>query len=244
LEKIRERFPRLKFCVLVDSLYANGPAIKILKDNRMDFMIVRKEGSMKTVGQDCNGLGQIPDHEATGRMEEVSRDGQKKIKQVFQFFNDVAYQDMKLNILRFDEWFFDTDGNQLAHVHWEWLVSWRITRKNAPTTAFRGRMRWLEEDLFNTLKNRGFHIKHDYSRDPSAQLVWFLLILLAFLVTELFVLTRRVIPIKRNRSVRDFMHSIFFELRHLHQKIFGALALLGKIQFRYCFERAYFPSSR
>jgi len=33
--------------------------MKIPKDNRMDFMIVRKEGSMRTVGQDCDGLAQV-----------------------------------------------------------------------------------------------------------------------------------------------------------------------------------------
>ena len=55
--------------------------------------------------------------------------------------------------MRFDEWVFDKNGVQLSYTHWEWIVSWKITKKNAPYTACRGRMRWLEEDLFNTLKN-------------------------------------------------------------------------------------------
>jgi hypothetical protein len=243
LTKIQERFPRLKFCVLVDSLYANGPAIKFLNEHRLDFMIVRKEGSMKTVGQDCDGLEKIPDDKIVGRVEETSREKEKKYKRSFRFFNEIDYQGMKLHVLRFEEWVFDKDGIQLSYVYWEWLVSWKLTKRNASQTAFRGRMRWLEEDLFNTLKNRGFSIKHDYSRHPSAQVVWSILIMLAFLVTELFVLTRQVITTRQNRSLKDFMRSIFYELRHLYEEIFKASVLQRKTQFRYCFEKTYFFSN-
>lgn len=240
LKKIRERFPRLKICVLVDSLYANGPAMKVLKENCMEFMIVRKDGSMKTVGQDCDGMEKIA---TTEQVEENSVEGERKIKRVFRFFNGIDYQDMKLNVLRFEEWVVDKNGIRLSHVYWEWLVSWKLTKKNAPSSARRGRMRWLEEDLFNSLKHRGFNIKHDYSRDPSAQIIWVLLIMLAFLVTELFVITRQIIPLKRNRSLKDFMKSIFYELRHLCDEIFKASIFQRKIQFRYSFEKAYFSSS-
>ena len=244
LNKIREQFPRLKFCILMDSLYANGPAIKISKKNRMEFMIVRKDGSMKTVGQDCDGLEKISEQKIAGQVEENSRDEEKKIKRSFRFFNEVAYQGVKLNVLRFDEWVFDKNGTQLSYVHWEWLVSWKLSKKNAPSTARRGRMRWLEEDLFNTLKNRGFNIKHDYSRNSSAQIVWSILIMLAFLITELFVITRQITMIKRNRSLRDFMRSIFYELRHLYYEVFKTPILHRKTQFRYCLGKASFPSNR
>ena len=105
-------------------------------------------------------------------------------------------------------------------------------------------MRWLEEDLFNTLKNRGFNIKHDYSRNSSAQIVWSILIMLAFLITELFVITRQITMIKRNRSLRDFIRSIFYELRHLYYEVFKTPILHRKTQFRYCLGKASFPSNR
>ena len=116
-------------------------------------------------------------------------------------------------------------------------------QKKCSSLCTSGRMRWLKKDLFNSLKHRGFNIKHDYSRDPSAQIIWVLLIMLAFLVTELFVITRQIIPLKRNRSLKDFMRSIFYELRHLYNEIFKASIFQRKIQFRYCFEKAYFSFS-
>ena len=241
LKKIRERFPRLKFCVLLDSLYANGPAMNTLRENRMAFIIVRKEGSLKTVGEDCDGLEKIEDHKINGHTEENTTEEGKKIKRSFSFFNELDYRDMKLNVLRFEERVFDNKGNQLNYVYWEWLVSWKITKKNASLSASRGRMRWLEEDLFNTLKNRGFCIEHDYSRNSTAQTVWFILIMLAFFITEVFMFTRQIIPLKQNRSIRDFMRSLFHEVRHLGQKIFEASIFQRRIQFRYCFEKVYFP---
>ena len=86
---------------------------------------------------------------------------------------------------------------------------------------------------------RGFNIRHDYSRHSSTQNVWYVFIMIAFLVSELFVLLRHVMPIKRNRSIRDFMRSVFADLCKLCQEIFKSPALNKKTQFRYCFVKAY-----
>lgn len=239
LKKIRERFPKLPFCVLADSLYANGPAMEAIKRYRMEFMIVRKEGSMKTVGQDCDGLAQISEHKTACRLEETATENGGKVKRSWFFFNDIEYQNSKLNILRFDERILDKNGFQTFHVHWEWIVSWKLTKRNVAVTASRGRMRWLEEDLFNSLKNRGFEIKHDYSRHSNAQIIWSILIMIAFLVTELFVLLNQVMQIKKNRSIKDFMRSVFADFCKLCQIVFEAPILNRKTQFRYCFAKAY-----
>lgn len=237
LEQLRERFPKLHFCVLLDSLYANGPTIKLLQKYRMEFLIVRKNGSMKTVGEDCDGLLKLDQSKGIGRVEECVQDGKNKIERVFQFCNDVDYQDLQISILRFDERIFNEAGVEIFCTHWEWISSAKITKKNASSTAMRGRMRWLEEDLFNTLKNRGFQFKHDYSRNSSAQLVWTFLIMLAFFITELFTLTQKVVHVKGKRSLRDFMKAIFYEIKHIGCLIFQSSLLDQKTQIRYCFKK-------
>jgi hypothetical protein len=234
LQKIRDRFPKLSFCILADSLYANGPSMEIVKKLSMEFMIVRKDGSMKTVGQDCDGLEKTSEHQNKNWIEKTSMKQGQKIKRSWSFFNDVEYQHSKLHILRFDEWIFDSGGIQTNYVHWEWIVSWKLTRHNAETTADRGRLRWLEEDLFNSVKNRGFEMQHDYSRNSNSQIIWSILIMLAFLITDLFSFVRQVTPLKRNRSLKDFMRSIFFDLCKLGEDIFCASILHRKIQIRYC----------
>ena len=138
----------------------------------------------------------------------------------------------------------DKKDNQIAYVHWEWIVSWKLTKKNVAKTASRGRLRWLEEDLFNTVKNRGFKIKHDYSRNSNAQIIWSIFIMMAFLITELFSFVTKIIPIKKNRALRDFMESIFSDLTKLCQAVFDAPILQRKAQFRYCFGKVYFSSKQ
>lgn len=235
LKKIRDRFPKLHFCILADSLYANGPAMDTVKDNRMEFMFVRKDGSMKTVGQDCDGIAKMEEHKVNGKVEEVATENGRKVKRSCSFFNGIDYQDSKLNVLRFDERIFDKEGNQSGYVHWEWIVSWKLTKRNVMATAARGRMRWLEEDLFNSVKNRGFNIKHDYSRNSNAQIVWSILIMIAFLIAEVFTLLKQVIPIRKARSLKDFMRSIFFDLCKLGEEVFRAPILHSRTQMRYCF---------
>jgi len=244
LKAIRKRFPKLYFCVLLDSLYANGPSMKILEMNNMEWGIVRKNGSMKTVGQDCDGLAKLEGHTKTNYLEENMVISGKKTKRVYEFFNEVGYQDQKLNILRFNEWTFDQNGQEEFHVYCEWIVSWKLTKKNVVQTAAQGRLRWLEEDLFNTLKNRGFKIKHDYSRNPSAQLIWFILINIAFLISELFSRLRRVVPIKKMRSLKDFMKSLFHELRCVGQRVLEIAMLRNRGQFRYIFDKLSTSKSR
>jgi hypothetical protein len=237
LQKIRDRFPKLPFCVLADSLYANGPAMGILKNLSMEFMIVKKEGSMKTVGRDCDGLALIPDHKANNTRTETTLEGDRKIKRFWSFFNEIEYGDHKINILRFDERLTNKAGS-VSYVHWEWIVSERITKQNAPQTAIRGRLRWLEEDLFNTVKNRGFCMKHDYSRNSNSQIIWSILIMIALLITELFTVTSRVIPLKKGRSAKDFMRSIFFDFCKLGIKLLEATVLHRGIQIRYTLPKA------
>ena len=39
---VRKKFPNLKFCVLLDSLYPNGPVLDLLDNLKMHYVIVRK----------------------------------------------------------------------------------------------------------------------------------------------------------------------------------------------------------
>ncbi len=51
---LREKLGRLPITVLTDSLYANEPIIELCEDLGWEYLIVRQEGSLKTVGRKCN----------------------------------------------------------------------------------------------------------------------------------------------------------------------------------------------
>jgi hypothetical protein len=59
IRKIRERFPRLRLCIHLDSLYATDPILTLLNELRLGYSIVRKAKVLKTVGEDCEGLKKL-----------------------------------------------------------------------------------------------------------------------------------------------------------------------------------------
>lgn len=64
------------------------------------------------------------------------------------------------------------------------MVHQTLTRDNVAAVAGESRIRWKEEDSFNTLQNRGFSIKHDFNRAPSAQTTRIYLILIAYAISS------------------------------------------------------------
>jgi hypothetical protein len=233
---LRERFPKLKMCVLLDSLYANGPTFDLLDNNKFSYAIVRKKGSMSSVGKDCDGLLNLPEYENshTTKLNFTEPNG-TRVHQKVTYFNNIEYQERKINLLRFYECVITPDGREQI-TYGEWIVSWKVTKKNGLRSAERGRLRWNEEDMFNTLENRGYEIEHDYSRNYRAQMVWVMLIMLALFINECFINTRNMRKRRGKISIKDFLKNIFSELRHLlFEQIFTASVIQKRTQFRYCF---------
>ena len=235
--RLRKRFPKLRMCALLDSLFANGPTLDLLESNRFSYAIVRKKGSMPSVGKDCDGLLKLPGYENSHSVERnsTSPNGEKMYRKM-TYFNKIDYQEKKINLLRFYEVTKSPKGKERV-VYWEWIVSWKVTKRNGLHSAERGRLRWHEEDLFNTVENRGYAIEHDYSRDYHAQKVWVLLIMIALFINECFAHTRTMMKRRKNLSIKAFLKNIFSELRYLpFEAIFTASVLQRRIQFRYWFD--------
>lgn len=232
---LKKRFPRLKMCILLDALYANGPTIDLLTTYRVDFLIVRKKGNMTTVGEDCDGLGRCNEHRKSNLIHSKKRDNKGYvIIRDYKFFNEIPYQQHNLNLLRFTESRLDSNGNKKSGTHWEWISSWKLTKKKCEPTMMVGRLRWYEEDLFNTVENRGFNICHDYSRDPNAQMVWVILIMMAAAITECFVRLREIVPRLGKSSIRAFLVELIYQLKLISEEvIFGAASLATGRQLRY-----------
>ena len=70
---------------------------------------------------------------------------------------------------------------------WTWITNLPVTRAEAPTTARMARSRWkIENETFNTLKNQGYGLEHNYghghrhlANTPAT------LMMLAFLVDQI-----------------------------------------------------------
>ena len=184
---IREAFPRMKIVLLLDGLYANRPVIRLAEEHRCGYIIVRKEGCLPLLAKDCDEQSTLPNNKKN-HMKICQKADLKGwlIKQKYAWFNSrYLGENVSTNVLRF--WETRTkEGEETESYKCEWLFSWKLSAKTCELAARQGRLRWEIEDLFNTFKNRGFNLKHDYSRDPRSFFNWHGLCLLAYGIFELF----------------------------------------------------------
>lgn len=238
LPKIRQKFVKMKIVLLLDGLYANRPVIRLAKEYRYGYIIVRKEKCFVSLAKDCDGLAKIPNHQKNCVKKERVEEGGNVVEQRYEWFNliDISEaQDKELttNVLRFTE--TKTQGKDVSTYQCEWLFSWRLSEKNCRESAQQGRLRWEEEDMFNTLKNRGFNLKHDFSRDPYSLNIWQGLSLFAFGVFELFRFSE---PVKQKRDMPQSTLAEKLQGQLLYQsthELFSERHMTIRIQFRYNF---------
>jgi hypothetical protein len=185
LKELRCQFPRLPFCIHLDSLHATHPNLTLLEELDMGYSIVKKAKVLKTIGEDCEGLKRFNEP-----LEVEGKSKRFKVNQTIHFFNDIAYRQHNLSIIRLDENAEKKPSKRFAKVtsrntHWEWIVHQYLTPGNVKDTAIRSRIRWKQEDLFNDLQHRGYAICHDFNRAPTAQLVRTYLILIAYAICSI-----------------------------------------------------------
>ncbi len=142
---------------------------------------------------------------------------------------------LSTNVLRFSETRTNEQTKKTQDYTCEWLFSRRLSAKTCELAVKQARSRWEIEDLFNTLTNRGYNFKHDYSRDPRSCFNWQGLSLLAFEIFELFRFSEAVKQ-KGDLPQKTLAYKLLSQLlQRPTEEIFASRCLLQKIQFRYNF---------
>lgn len=149
-EKIKKAFARLPILLLMDSLYASEPVMKICEEKGWDYMIRYKVGSIPSIGEEYE---KIPEKEKTGHCE---------------YINEIGYNGHQVNVLKYDE--EKVEKGEVKRTEFQWLMNIRITSRNAEKLTMVGRRRWkIENEGFNRQKNWQGDITHACSFDEQAQ---------------------------------------------------------------------------
>jgi len=148
-EKLKKVFPRLPLVLLFDSLYASKPVMDICKENKWDYIIRFKKGSIPSIAEEYEA---IPEKNKAGHAE---------------FINAIDYRDHKVNVLLF--WEEKVIKNESVRTEFQWLTNIKITKKNAEKLAQTGRKRWkIENEGFNRQKHWQGDITHACSWNETA----------------------------------------------------------------------------
>ncbi|OAD22725.1 hypothetical protein THIOM_001459 [Candidatus Thiomargarita nelsonii] len=145
----------MKLIVVEDSLYANGPHIRLLENLLMSYIIVVKP-SDHTIR-----LKIIEQRLGTGEGDECEITETDGTIRAYRFINKVplnaSHPDLLVNYLEYTE----TKGDKKYHI--SWVTNINLHRDNVYSIMRAGRARWkIENETFNTLKNQGYNLEHNY----------------------------------------------------------------------------------
>jgi hypothetical protein len=184
VRKIRGSHFKLKIIIVGDSLYSKQPFMEGLAQEGMRYVLVVKEEDHKLLMEWVNEQRQLKE---VSRLEVKDKKGRLCI---YEWINEVPLNGNKnaLWVNYFEYWL--VDGGKVTY-HNSWVTDFRVGRENVAELVKIGRCRWkIENETFNTLKNQGYHIEHNFGHGKKHLSMNFLLLnLLAFFMHQIFELT-------------------------------------------------------
>lgn len=184
IHKIRKTHPKLKIVFVGDDLYSKQPFIDELKKARMSFILVAKPTDHKILYQwfsELKGLNGI---------SRLKYRDLKKRELLYEWVNDIPLNGTKdADDVNYFE--FSLTDNVKVTYHNSWVTDIPIAEHNIRELTKGGRCRWkIENEGFNTLKNQGYHIKHNFGHGKkNLSTIFFVLNVLAFFTHQIFELT-------------------------------------------------------
>lgn len=176
--------PNHKLLGLFDALYANGPHIKLLKKQDMSYIIGIKNGPAYELAKEFKKEGLL--HEV-----EWEKDGKYcKVCYWNGFTLNISHPNVLVN-------YFDyTETNQkTGKVYFSsWITDLTIRKEIVTESVTVAHSRWKVKnsllrslgETFNTLKNQGYHLEHNYGHGKHNLATNFaILTFLVFLIDQM-----------------------------------------------------------
>lgn len=188
LTNLRKDHPHLPVVLVEDALHSNAPHIRDLQAHNIRFILGAKENDHQYL------FDKVYEEEAAGRGTNITIDDplDPKKRHNYFFVNGVPLNksnpDMLVNFLEYWEITLDDDGNEIPskEKHFGWVTDLEISADNVHDIMCAGRARWkIENEVFNTLKNQGYHLDHNFGLGKKhLSLVFMTLTMLAFMVDQ------------------------------------------------------------
>ncbi len=207
LSKIKKDHPRLNLIINADGLSSKQPFIIEVKVAGYSYILVAKPGDHKYLMEWVGTFDSIPNKrvvDAKGKIHEyewiegVPLNGRKDAIQV--------------NFFRYKIISIDKNGKEKINYRGSWVTDLPLNGDNIELMVKGARSRWkIENECFNTLKNQGYQIEHNFGHGKQNLCFnMYLFILLAFYFHQIFELTDRLYQTCRRT---------FGSKRHLWEKL-------------------------
>jgi len=212
-------FKSLGVTITADDLYSRQPLCQAILEQGLDFILVCKEDSHKTLYEYVNFL-----KEDIKTVEVTRWEGKKQLTDTYRFLNGVPLRGGKdaldVNWCELVTTEKSSDGSKEAYRN-TFVTNFVINEENVAAIVADGRARWkVENENNNVLKRRGYHLEHNFGHGEKHLSNLFLTFnLLAFLfhtVLELmdqkYKLIRRALPTRMTffQDIRALTRYIYF----------------------------------
>ena len=179
LPRLKKDHPALRVIVVEDALSANGPHIELLKSLSYRFII-----GVKPVGNACL-FEQLDAGKKAGSTREIEATDAQGVLHGYRFANGLRLNASHPGILVNLVEYWEAKGGKVRN--FSWITDIEITPKKVSKIVRGGRARWkIENETFNTLKNQGYHLEHNYGHGgENLATVFGVLTFLAFLVDQI-----------------------------------------------------------
>lgn len=214
LPAIREDFPKRKMLVVEDSLAANGPHIRLLEELSFSYIIVAKPSNNTYL------FDKVKDYRENGTLQPFETVDEDGVKRIYNYINNIALNasnpDLLVNFLEY--WEFK-EGEQVYHN--SWITDVELGEDNVNEVMRAGRARWkIENEIFNTLKNQGYNLKHNYGHGKQhLSTVLALLMMLPFFIDPVQEFACPLFNAARNRYHSKIQFWSYFRRRFLEHLI-------------------------
>ena len=177
IDHFRREHPHIKVIVLGDGIASNAPYICLLEERKMKYLLGAKPGDHKSL---------FAALEASEETQYQETSDEKGFFHQFRFLNNVSLNksnpDVRVNLLEYMQ--TNPKGKETV---FSWVTNIPVTEKNVFALMRGGRARWkIENETFNTLKNFGYNLEHNYGHGKKyLSTILCLLMLLAFFVDQI-----------------------------------------------------------
>lgn len=236
-DRLKQRFPRLPICLLMDSLFAGGPTFTRCEQYDWKYMITLQDGDLPSVHQDFEALTQL----APENRVRFTPSGYPPVSQDFRWMNDLPYVDTDQHphtLAVIDCLETHTVDGQPETTRFRWVTNFNVTPTTVLTLANQGgRLRWkIENEGFNVQKHGGYALEHAYTQNPTAAKVFYFLLQIAHLLSQLMArgsLFRHAFPAGVG-SAKNLAFRVLEAWRNLRRTPAEVLALsAGRFQIRF-----------
>lgn len=201
-ERLKQRFPQLKICLLLDSLYAAAPVMDTLKRYHWKYITTFKEGSLPERYSEFLNLKKLDPQKERELVED-------KTVRKYSWVNEMDHKGNFFDVIALQE---TTRAKKTSFV---WMTNLRVTRDNIIPIAKGGRLRWkIENEGFNVQKNRGFNLEHPYSKKERAMKNFYLLLQIAYLISQL---------IEKGSLLKEKIEKVFGSVTMLFEQLLEEL---------------------